>query len=132
MSSQSTWIRHSLSTAALALPVTLWITDFMYSTYKVRGTSMEPTLKEGDVLLVRKSDVLSDFHFMTEPDDATDRARIKRMEASISNSIDHPLISRPPIAVVGHVVVFTSPKTAFPHEYHVKRVAAVGGQLVRP
>jgi signal peptidase I len=114
------------------LPVTLWITDLMYSTCKVRGTSMEPTLKDGDVVLVRKSDVLSDFNLTTTPDDATDRARLKRMEATMSNSIDHPIISRPPIVVAGHVVVFTSPKTAFPHEYRVKRVAAVGGQLVSP
>jgi signal peptidase I len=92
---------------------------------------MEPTLKDGDVVLVRKSDILADYNLSgTVEQDETDRARLKRMEATMSGSMDHPLMSRPPLVLGGHVVVFCSPKKAFPHEYHVKRVAAVGGQLV--
>lgn len=119
----------SLSAAALCLPVSLWFTDAIYSTCRVRGTSMEPTLKDGDILLVRKSDILADYT-MTTTEDATDRARLKRMEATMSGSVDHPIMSRPPMVLVGHVVVFCNPKKAFPHEYHVKRVTGVGGQLV--
>jgi signal peptidase I len=89
---------------------------------------MEPTLKDGDVVLVRKSDILADYNLSgTVEQDETDRARLKRMEATMSGSMDHPLMSRPPLVLGGHVVVFCSPKKAFPH---VKRVAAVGGQLV--
>jgi len=125
------WVHRSLSTAALTLPVAIWITDCMYSTCRVRGTSMEPTLKDGDVLLVRKSDTLADYILAT-PEDETDRARLKRMEDNMSGYMDSIIISSPPMVLAGCVVVFCSPKTAFPHEYHVKRVAAVGGQLVRP
>jgi signal peptidase I len=91
---------------------------------------MEPTLKDGDVLLVRKSDILADYNLTTTEQNETDRARLKRMEATMSGTMDHPIMSRPPLVLSGHAVVFYSPKKAFPHEYHVKRVAGVGGQLV--
>lgn len=92
---------------------------------------MEPTLKHGDILLVRKSDILGHYKWSADAEDETDRARLKRMEATMSGTMDHPIMSRPPLVLAGHVVVFSSPKAAFPHEYHIKRVAAVGGQLVR-
>jgi signal peptidase I len=50
-------IRRYLTSVALIVPPVLHFRDNFYSIFVVRGTSMEPNLKDGDVLLVRKSDV---------------------------------------------------------------------------
>jgi len=92
---------------------------------------MEPTLKDGDVLLVRKSDIFANYGF-TQSKDEADRARIKRIEATMNANPDHPIMSTPPLVLPGNIVVFLSPHTAFPHEYRVKRVIGVGGQMVLP
>ena len=50
-------LRSYLSNAALSIPPVLYIRDNFYSLYVVDGRSMEPSLRSGDVVLVRKSDV---------------------------------------------------------------------------
>lgn len=103
---------------------------------------MEPALKEGDVVLVRKADrfagsfdrdVKVEIMMGSESADARELARIlKRIRDGSSYTEDClSVIRRPPLVLPGHVVVFASPKAAFPNEYHLKRVVAVGGQQVR-
>ena len=50
-------LRRYLTSVALVVPPVLHLRDNFYSLHVVRGKSMEPNLKDGDVLLVRKSDV---------------------------------------------------------------------------
>jgi len=122
-------INHFMTTGALTLPIAIWFLDCLFSTCRVKGNSMEPTLKDGDVLLVRKSDIFANYGF-TQSKDEADRARIKRIEATMNANPDHPIMSTPPLVLPGNIVVFLSPHTAFPHEYRVKRVIGVGGQMV--
>jgi signal peptidase I len=42
------------------------------------------------------------------------------------------IYENPPLVVAGQVVVLTSPETAFPSEYIIKRVVGVGGQWLLP
>jgi len=144
----STTIRN----VALSLPISIWAIDNLFSFAKVRGASMEPTLKDGDIVLVKKSDFFTGLwgsgattaakipNDMDERNDTssgvnnideTDRARLARVEASIGNT-PSTLWSKPPEILRGHIVVFKSPRKAYPHEYHIKRVEAIGGQMIRP
>ena len=93
-----------------SLPLLLWFRDTFVSVTRISGSSMEPTLRDGDYVLVRKSDwgVLfesslgafvspphsnttyqpdvsrkdpdSSFHSSSSSMDETERARVKRME----------------------------------------------------
>mmetsp|Transcript_27333 Transcript_27333/g.38473 ORF Transcript_27333/g.38473 Transcript_27333/m.38473 type:complete len:225 (+) Transcript_27333:235-909(+) len=141
---------------AISLPIAIWSVDNLVSLARVRGTSMEPTLKDGDIVLVKKSDFFPGFWgtsnhkpnnnavYPSDDDDGgspnttrrsnsdeTDRARLARVEASIGNT-PSTLWSKPPEILSGHVVVYKSPNNAYPHEYHIKRVVAIGGQMIRP
>ena len=60
MSGLRSALRSYLSNAALSIPPVLYIRDNFYSLYVVDGRSMEPSLRRGDVVLVRKSDVYPD------------------------------------------------------------------------
>jgi signal peptidase I len=88
---------------------------------------MEPSLRDGDVLLVRKADILPLVARNSSEEDMALRARILSVEGH-QRSI---LLARPPVVLPGDVIVFCSPKTAFPNEDHIKRVMGVGGQMVR-
>jgi signal peptidase I len=123
------WFHHALSSAALTLPAGFWFTEYMYSIVKVRGSSMEPALKDGDMILVRKTDFFPNYSISSESDDEKDLARSEKLEL-INSGYNAGIISSPPMVFQGHVVVFASPKTAFPKEYHVKRVTGIGGQMV--
>ena len=50
-------LRRYLTSMVLTVPPIIYFKDNFYSLYRVEGTSMEPTLYHGDVLLVRKSDI---------------------------------------------------------------------------
>jgi hypothetical protein len=104
---------------------------------------MEPALKDGDVVLVRKADRFADsfdhdnnidIMMGSESADSRELERIvKRIRDGSSYTEDClSVIRRPPLVLPGHVVVFASPKAAFPSEHHLKRVVGVGGQKVRP
>jgi signal peptidase I len=91
---------------------------------------MEPNLKHGDVVLVRKSDFLPNMLRSESLEDATERARILRRDDD-TWAAHSWLLHQPPFVLQGDVVVFRSPSTAFPNEYNIKRIIAQGGQLVR-
>lgn len=101
---------------------------------------MEPTLQEGDVVLIRKSDPGYFAHFMFGfpplNDDTISTARLRTVEklqgtASVPSS--PPVLfsglwySCPPIALPGQVVVYQDPEV-FPPNLCVKRVVGVSGQ----
>lgn len=88
---------------------------------------MEPHLQEGDVVLVRKADIFNFLSRSLTEEELTTRARMQRIEGSQQSL----LFSRPPLILPGDVVVFCNPNYAFPNEYNIKRVMAVGGQMVR-
>lgn len=104
---------------------------------------MEPTLRDGDIVLVRKSDrgaLLDAIIGIIVGDSAetpqnTERARVMRYEWAQGIPKLAPtsrLYETPPLAVSGDVVVFKDPSTAFPSQLCVKRVLGAGGQYVRP
>jgi len=76
MTSRGALLRRYLTSVALIVPPVLYLRDNFYSLYVVRGTSMEPNLNDGDVLLVRKSDVYPE--------------RMWRRWASVSSKEDRP------------------------------------------
>ncbi|GKZ00439.1 hypothetical protein MPSEU_000996500 [Mayamaea pseudoterrestris] len=104
---------------------------------------MEPTLRDGDVLFIRKSD----FGIIPETlwniifdvsgnhdDQSKDRARLIRYESlhGIGNEQHARVYSNPPVALNGQVVVYKDPDAGIPSKLCVKRLVGVGGQLVRP
>ena len=113
---------------------------------------MEPALKNGDVLLVRKADVLpyldwkrwtsssqpssSSFHEEQEKQTAL---RVIAQDAESGrpigeNNVGYTYLHPPTIHQLGSVVVFRAPDAEkYPtREYRVKRVVGLGGQIVRP
>jgi signal peptidase I len=88
---------------------------------------MEPSLRDGDVLVVRKADILPLVARNDSEEDMKWRAHILKYEGH-QRSI---LLARPPMVMPGDVIVFCSPKAAFPNEYRIKRVMGLGGQMVR-
>ena len=88
---------------------------------------MEPSLREGDVVLVRKADILPVLASSGSGEEFTTRAQILRIEGHQQSL----LFARPPVLLPGDVVVFCNPMKAFPNEYNIKRVLGVGGQMVR-
>mmetsp|Transcript_42834 Transcript_42834/g.48672 ORF Transcript_42834/g.48672 Transcript_42834/m.48672 type:complete len:198 (-) Transcript_42834:128-721(-) len=122
-------VQRIITTSVLTLPITVWALDQLYSTCRVRGDSMEPSLKDGDLVLVRKSDTFTNYSF-SEVDGETDRARINRIEATVNGVENNAIISTPPMVLTGEVIVFLDPH-AFPNKTQIKRVIGVGGQMVR-
>jgi hypothetical protein len=100
---------------------------------------MEPSLREDDVVLVRKSDagmLLSRFGiaFLRADDDEILRTQLRRAEndeaATAGYHVAVPrLYEQPPMALPGHVVVYKNPETVC--EYCTKRVVGVSGQVLR-
>ena len=121
------WLPRALSTLVLTFPLAVWASDCIYSVYKVRGKSMEPSLREGDVVLVRKADIFTFLPSSLTEEELTTRACMLRIEGNTQSL----LLSRPPLVLPGDVVVFCNPNKAFPNEHNIKRVMAVGGQMVR-
>jgi signal peptidase I len=126
----ASWLSRSLSAIALTLPVAVWASDSLYSVYKVKGKSMEPSLMDGDVVLVRRVDFLPIIlPYIHTQQELTTRARLLRAEGNGEQAL---LLSRPPLVLPGDVVVFANPSRAFPSEPNIKRVVAVAGQVMRP
>ena len=114
--------------AVASVPLLAWATDSLGCLHRIRSDDMEPTLKKGDVVWVRKADGGNLFQWGTGSDD--DRGRIQRHEAM--NAAYGPtsiLYSHPPLALPGDVVLYRSLE-----KYRglcVHRVAGVGGQWLR-
>jgi signal peptidase I len=107
---------------------------------------MEPSLHDGDLILIRKSDrgvfveslvrlVQGEAGSSTSADQAkSERAKLLRSEVNRGLLQYAPIAKfyeRPPAALTGHVVVYKSPLAAFPNQLAVKRVIGLGGQYVR-
>eukprot|EP00978_Attheya_sp_CCMP212_P049663 scaffold694574_cov55-Attheya_sp.AAC.1 len=116
-------IRQAAMSFGLSIPFCVWWTDTIFSVYKVQGKSMEPSLQDGDVILVRKSDLLPYFFPNPQPQ--------HHAGTTITIPETRYLISKHPILFPGDVVVYKNPMT-FPNEFIIKRVVGVGGQYVRP
>jgi inner membrane protease subunit 1 len=106
---------------------------------------MEPTLYEGDVLVVRKSDGLwqrwtrrwrpdgprnDDDNDGDDHQWAVERGRVLEWEQTNCRSGPHTgWVRTPPVPVTGDVVVFRDPER-YPSTWNVKRVIGLGGQTV--
>jgi signal peptidase I len=130
----ATW----LSVVAGSLPVFLWVKDSVVALCRVQGTSMEPTLYQGDIVLVRKCDAGSwtnlIFYNLFSRDndkDETDRARLHRHDEMGGTGLLSVLLQHPPTALSGNVVVYKNPETAFPFELCIKRAIGVSGMYVK-
>ena len=141
-------LRRGLRTALLTLPIAITIRDNLYSICRVRGESMEPSLQDGDIVLVRKLDLFLNGKKIcwTKPPSPEDNIADKEMveEESIVaehlEKMDHidfmygrcsSLAFETPNPVPGSVIVVCSP-TDFPIKYCIKRVIALEGQRCRP
>lgn len=120
---------------------------------------MEPALRDGDVILVRRADfprlhqwwrrrvesVAGDKGEKKEPTpreeeerrrDEVDLKKARRIARrdNVGADVDvdaAAVISRPVQLLPGDLVLFQSPRSSFPSRYNVKRVVAMGGQRVR-
>ncbi|KAL7523804.1 hypothetical protein ACHAWF_000672, partial [Thalassiosira exigua] len=141
-----TTLRNYLMGVALTVPPAIYFKDNFYSLYRVEGDSMEPALYDGDVMLVRKSDVFPDatwrrwMSMATVSEDGEDRNPMKVMalDAQSGRPIGERLtgytyLKPPTIHKSGSVVVFHAPDAEkYPsREYRVKRVIGLGGQICR-
>lgn len=150
----SFWLRAAFVPASL--PAVVYLRDCCLGVTKIRGASMEPTLQDGDYVLVRKCEAgiwlqgllsmaasrstwFSTFlasRYYINPSDDEDRAawiRFQKLQSSSSTLTPTPgyfFSGRPPLVLPGHVLVYQNP-FALRKEYHIKRVVAVGGQWVR-
>lgn len=132
--STSSWV----STLA-AIPLMIWAQDSLASLYVVRGSSMEPSLKSGDIVVLRKADGFWQRwtrHRDIENDSGEDPERIvqrrRQIELEISQCHSNGpsrILQRPPLPVVGDIVVYQDP-TEYPVKYSIKRVVGLGAQIV--
>jgi len=131
----------ALKTAVVSLPLVLWFRDTFFGVCRVQGTSMEPTLLPGDLVLVRKCDsgvlvdgILRLVGMDNHGDGETERARVRVYEHG-QGTTQYVPVSRfyecPPTALSGHVVVYKDPEAGFPVQWAVKRVVGLGGQWLR-
>lgn len=110
---------------------------------------MEPALQHGDVLLVRKSDMLpyidwkrwtsSSASSYEEEEEHQTALRVIAQDAESGrpigeNIFGYTYLHPPTIHQLGAVVVYRAPDAEkYPSsEYRVKRVVGLGGQIVRP
>lgn len=140
-----------------AVPLAIYFHDSFYSIVRVNGSSMEPTLKHGDLLLVRKSDnpwwsqltktakhnikkyVLQekDVEDMDEEDSEPverilERRTLKDYERRHCQTMPSLQI-KPPLALSGDIVVYKDPQSFYhmnDRQLSVKRVVGLGGQVV--
>ena len=125
--SASTW-----ASALAAVPVVMWANDSLFSLYRVKGSSMEPSLRHGDIIVVRKSDGI--WQKQTRKEEDPMLAFQRQHQADLERRYCHSngaswLIHKPPMPVVDDIVVFKDP-TQYPWSYSVKRVVGLGQQIV--
>jgi len=129
-----------ISASIFTLPVAIVVRDNLYSICRVTGPSMEPTLKDGDIVLVRKSE-MNLFHGFSSKNITKEKEEEIIMTAHHlwhMNKIDdgpRKVSSRFSFASIlplpGSVIIFFSP-CDFPKKYCIKRVIAQEGQHCIP
>ena len=139
-------VHRYLYTTILSVPPLILIRNKFLSTFTVKDDSMQPCLKEGDVVLVRKCDFfpyyqkhgrgINDLHSNEDGpnlDEETDRDKLIQMNMLCGRSQPHQfnIWTSPPLSLPGDVVVFMIPQTFSPIELEMKRVIGLGGQRVR-
>jgi signal peptidase I len=127
------------ATVPASIPAIICFRDCFFALSRVHGSSMEPALKDGDILLVRKCDAGSITSLLLTDDNGPvndDRecaVRYERLQQGLQSGTTGGggwLASRPPLALPGQVLVYQNPLSVA-KEYFIKRVAAVGGQWLR-
>jgi signal peptidase I len=139
-----------LVSLAAAVPLLVFFRDNVLSLCKVQGSSMEPTLKNGDILLIRKADfpILGrigrrlgvgyksdiDESLLDNNDNAdeeTKRRRLREYEFQHFASRENAgvWVRWPPSPVKGQIITYRSPD-AYPPDLVIKRVIGVSGQVV--
>mmetsp|Transcript_8343 Transcript_8343/g.11977 ORF Transcript_8343/g.11977 Transcript_8343/m.11977 type:complete len:245 (+) Transcript_8343:202-936(+) len=146
--SASSSLRRCLTSIALIIPPAKFVSDTFYSLYRVQGSSMEPALQDGDILLVRKSDILPHLDWKRWTSSSTSYEEEEAHQTAIrviahdaqsgrpigENNVGYTYLHPPTIHQLGAVVVYRAPDAEkYPSsEYRVKRVVGLGGQIVRP
>jgi signal peptidase I len=112
---------------------------------------MEPALQDGDVLLVRKADVLPHLDWKRWTSSSSSASSYEEEEKNQTalrviaqdaqsgrpigeNNVGYTYLHPPTIHQLGAVVVYRAPDAEkYPSsEFRVKRVVGLGGQIVRP
>jgi signal peptidase I len=145
----------SCGTLVAVTPLAIWCHDSLFSLCRVRGSSMDPTLFPGDILVVRKADgfwqrwkLPTSISSMTtveggdeEKDDSQrlieNDERSNKREQVLAYEREHcnsngsvGLLRKPPTPLTGNIVVFKDPEK-YPDRWNIERVAAIGGETVR-
>ncbi|KAL3805581.1 hypothetical protein HJC23_005825 [Cyclotella cryptica] len=142
----SSRLLQTLTTLTVTLPPLIYVRDNFYSLFLVQGSSMEPALYRGDVLLVRKADILPYRQWEhwtsavpTSEEDGQNALKVIALDADSERPIGdtftgYSYLCPPTIHKLGSVVVFRAPDAEkYPSgEYRVKRVVGLGGQTIRP
>lgn len=148
--------------AFLTLTTTIWFTDNFYSLHRVKGESMEPALLDGDVIVVRRSDVMPwrskqrDESMITKHNsgrstkddgeeqpvddkhisairDAKERQRIRQIDASWGCHHQQSLTFTPSAPLMlAGDVAIIASPNYYPIRYAVKRIVSTGQQRIRP
>jgi signal peptidase I len=143
-----------LYSGLLSLPIVIYINDCWFSIARVEGISMNPSLCDGDIVLVRKADFFPFFSTyrssrirvrdLTHEDELKQNQSIQvlqevsdlqhalQVDKSIGKLPIHEMTWRksPPMILPGDVVVFQNKYTFRPPELQIKRIIGIGGQNV--
>lgn len=106
---------------------------------------MEPSLQDGDILLVRKADIFPTHQWKKwtsqeldeeENEENQNALRVIALDAQSDRPIGETItgytyLHPPTIHRPGSVIVFRAPDTEKYPEYRVKRVIGLGGQIVQ-
>ena len=146
---------HALLSAAAALPLVICMRDSFFSLCEVQGSSMEPNLKHGGILLIRRADfpilrgfgdgpdkrtIAKDILDIKETDDEHDtslsslvmksrRLRECEYQHHLARENSSVWFRCPPWPMRGQIVTYRSPYQ-YPTELCIKRVVGVAGQVV--
>ena len=93
---------------------------------------MEPTLHDGDIIVVRRSDGFWRKYYHTDTTEkAAERQQVNALEklyCNPSGAISW-FLQKPPLPLTGDIVVYKDPEY-FSAKWNVKRVIGLGGQVV--
>ena len=120
------------ASALAAVPILIWANYSLFSLYRVSGSSMEPSLKHGDIVIVRKADGIWQKQTRKDEDPLLTFQRRQQIDLEKihchSNGVSW-LIHKPPTPVLDDIIVFKDP-SEYPWKYSIKRVVGLGQQVV--